>query len=448
MSEQLHNVTYQQTCQTCKTVTQYKKDAVVLCDWYENGYITCPTCKQPLAHDETYALNVPAVVEPSSKKAFCTQCGTQLIDGATFCTNCSKQVGASQNMISAQQSTTQEQNLPFILTLPQEVPMPPTADPMQYTVPSTYDPAKYDYIELPELEEKAEKKLLGIQGMFAKGQKRDELLTSRLLDQVIKDSAKEGKKYSREEADKIRFARDPIFKRKVIETVHSDCDKEYHQNIKRLRKEISSLENAKQKEIARVEESRWTYVADKMLRYNLTEGKVLINDTPFLFSSIKGAGANIHESYRVVTEETGKSKKRGSVGGAVVGGLMFGAVGAVVGGTALGKTTHQSTTNVNNIPTASHVGVIVNIDGFQHEILVLNKTVDQESKEFQEALQKTQNIISALQYLTTIPVPRTYLKAEHEQSVLQIHQRIYDAKNELNAAIENVPTYAIPEKYL
>ena len=180
----------------------------------------------------------------------------------------------------------------------------------------------------------------------------------------------------------------------------------------------------------------------------MTEGKLLLNGTTVLFSSIKGAAANINESYRVVTHEEGKSRKHASVGGAVVGGLMFGAVGAIVGGTALGKTTHNSNTNTNNIPTANHLGVIVDIDGFKSEIVLLNETVDQDSGEFRDAIKKAQTIITKLQYLSTVPVPQSFLKVEEERSVVELKGKIIEAHKELEAAKANVPTYEIPAKYL
>ena len=483
-------LTYEQTCQTCGTVVQYTDESLEFCDWFEEGFLPCPKCRQPLRHSEDYAVaaneeqttstfcihcgkplnsnsafciycggKVPPSPKPAPKQiidvpaagqetvpvaptAFCTHCGRPLNSNSAFCTHCgNKQQEAVRPAVQPVPAAVQP-------AAPALIPMPAPADPMSYFVPDTYDPSKYDDLVLPEVDEKGEKKLLGVQGMFLKGEKREAMLTSKLVEQAIKEKAKAGEKLSKEEIEKIKFARDPVFKQKVIEKVHSDCDKEYNQNIKNCENAITSLEKAKTNEIKRIEESRWTGVAGNLLRYNLTEGKVLINNSPCLFSSIKGAGANIHESYRVVTEESGQSRRRASVGGAVVGGLMFGAVGAMVGGTALGKTKHQTTTNVNQIPTASHVGVVVNVDGFQNEILLLNKTVDQDSREFTDALKKAQELISVLQYLSTLPVPRSYLLPEQEQSVINLQQRIYGAIHELNAARANVPKYEIPPKYL
>lgn len=301
---------------------------------------------------------------------------------------------------------------------------------------------------IESVDEKTEKKLLGIKGWFLRGERRQELLTSKLVEKAIKDQKKEGKKLSKEDIDKIKFQYDPIFKQKVIEKVHRDCDKEYNQKIKKCENDIKSIEKEKENEIKKIEDSRWENIVNKNLRYNMTEGKVDMNNSQFLFSSIKGAAVNIHESYRVETVENGKSKKHGSVGGALVGGLMFGAVGAVVGGSALGKTTHKGTSNSTNIPTANHVGVIVDVDGFKSEVVLLDHTVDQSSNVFRDAVKNAQEIITKLQYLSTVPVPETFLKVEEEASVLELHNKLITAHDALEVAKADIPKYEIPSRYL
>lgn len=301
--------------------------------------------------------------------------------------------------------------------------------------------------QIEAVDAETEKKLLGIRGWFARGEKREELLTSKLVAKAIKEKKSNGE-VTKKDIDKIKFAYDPIFRQKVIDQVHRDCDREYENRIKNCEKTISSLEKARVKEIKRIEDSRWQNIIDNSIRYNMTEGKLLLNGTIIPFSSIKGAEVNVHESYRVEVREQGESKKHASVGGAVVGGLMFGAVGAVVGGTALGKKTHKGSTDTNNIPTANHLGVIVDIDGFKSEIILLHETVDQGSEELKKAYEKAQVIITKLQFLSKTPVPESYLKPEEEATVVEFDNKIIDAHRALEEAKMNVPTYDIPEKYL
>lgn len=302
--------------------------------------------------------------------------------------------------------------------------------------------------EIKKVDEETEKKLLGIMGWFLRGEKREALLTSKLVGLAIKERKNEGQPYTKAEIDKIKFAYDPIFKQKVINKVHRDCDREYNQTILKCESNIKMLETAKAVEIKRIEESRWENILGRKLRYNMTEGKVLMNGAEFPFSSIKGAAVNINESYRVEVQESGKSKKHASIGGAVIGGLAFGPIGGIVGGTVLGKTTHSGNSNTNNIATATHVGVIVDVDGFKSEIILLSHTVDQDSDEFEKTIKDAQKIITKLQSLSTVPVPETFLKVEEEQSVVNLHNKILAAEKELIIAKANVPTYQIPERYL
>lgn len=363
----------------------------------------CTNCGKEIREGDKFCIECGSKIETL---LFCTNCGEKIKKDGEFCTNCGMKVRKTETPISG----------------------------------STIE------LDRPDAEE--EKKLLGIRGWFVSGQKREDMVTSKLVEKAIKERQKRGERITSADIDKIKFANDPIFKQKVIEKVHRDCDREYNNNVRRCENNIKSLEREREKEIKRIEESRWENIVDKKLRYNMTEGKLLINGTSVLFSSIKGAAANLHESYRVEVNESGKSKKHASVGGAVVGGLMFGAVGAIVGGTALGKTTHQSMANTNNIPTATHFGVIVDIDGFQNEVTVLNETVDQDSDKFREALQKAQTIISKLQYLSTVPVPESFLKVEEEWSVVDLQNKIIEAQREREIVKANVPTYEIPKRYL
>lgn len=305
-----------------------------------------------------------------------------------------------------------------------------------------------DNFEIRAVDEATAKKILGIQGWFLKGEQRERVLVSKLVDLEIKRRKESGETITPEEIDKIKFAYDPVFKQKVIDKVHADCDKKYRESVNNAEKNVKELEHSRVKEITRIENARWENIVIKNLRFNTTEGVLLINNSRVPFSSIKGAAVNISESYRIETKETGKSKKHASVGGALAGGLFFGPVGAIVGGTALGKTTHKGQTNTNSIPTATHIGVIIDVNGFNNEVSLLDRTVDQDSMTFVATIQKAQQIISKLQYISTLAVPETFLKAEEEDSVLAIDQAIVSAKNELEQVKANVPTYDIPSKYL
>lgn len=301
-----------------------------------------------------------------------------------------------------------------------------------------------DNFVIETVDKETEKKLLGIRGWFLRGEKRQAVLTSKLVKKAIKDHKKAGGSLSRKEIDKIKFAHDPIFRQEVIDKVHRDCDKEYRQNIKKCENKIKSLEEDRIDEIERIKDARWEEIVDDGVQYNMTEGKLLYGDEIFLFSDIRGAAVSFDASYRAVPEENNKSKKNATVDTAALSGLCFGTITPVVGGI----TAPNNDSVANTIPTANHLGVMVDIQGERSEIVLLNETTDQDSRDCRKAVQKAETLVTKLHFLSATPVPANYLQPEEEKSVLKIDDKIVEAKKDLEAAKADVPTYDIPERYL
>jgi len=254
-----------------------------------------------------------------------------------------------------------------------------------------------------------------------------------------------------EEKELYKFINDSKYRDKVIAKLHRNEDAAYDKRIKQIEYEKSLLNKKKTNEITRISKAGWEKIAGGKLMVNRTEGKIQINNTTALFSSIKGAELNMMVGCRVVTTENSKtkSKKHASLGGAVAGGVLFGPVGAVAGGVGLGKTTGKTTgTSVSKqIPTCTHLGVMVNIDGFISEVVLISDQVDQSSFTFSNAQNKAQNIIAQLRTLAKIPVPTQFLKPEEESTVKAIENQIENKQLEMQNAINNKPTYALPSIY-
>ena len=247
-----------------------------------------------------------------------------------------------------------------------------------------------------------------------------------------------------EEKELFKFQNDSKYREKVIARIHKEEDHEYDRRIKTIESERNKLSKKRTNEITRIYNSRWEKYANGKLLVNRTEGKIKFNNSEALFSSIQGAEINIMSGYRIVTTEqsSSKSKKSASLGGAVAGGILLGPVG-------LGKTKTKGTgsTVSNSIPTCTHLGVLVNIDGFVSEIVFISSQVDQSSLSFSRAQSEAQNLIAQLGVLAKTAVPKSFLKPEEEVSVKAIDREIEIKGQELQAAISDKPVYRIPSMY-
>lgn len=249
-----------------------------------------------------------------------------------------------------------------------------------------------------------------------------------------------------ESRELFKFVNDPIYRQKAIEKYHKACDKNYQNGIQKVQSEINKLEKQRQKTIQSNEDRRWEKFCDSFW-VNEREGKIKVNGTDFLFSSIHGAEINISEGVKIITEENGKSKKHASIGGAALGAVVAGPLGAAVGGSALGKTTHKGKAISNQIPTCNHLGININLNGFVNEVVLLDKTIEQSSSEFKKSKEIAEKIISKLRILANQPVPETYVLPEEEDNVKEIEKQIKNKKVELVEVTNNKPTYELPSYY-
>ena len=90
-------LTYQQTCRTCNTTVTYMDNILDFRPWFPDGYVYCPTCKNPLRHHERYAINsAPAASvdltgrtrTTGGSSIFCTNCGNRFYEKDSFCGKC------------------------------------------------------------------------------------------------------------------------------------------------------------------------------------------------------------------------------------------------------------------------------------------------------------------------------------------------------------------------
>lgn len=257
--------------------------------------------------------------------------------------------------------------------------------------------------------------IFGAKNIFLKEQKREDLLTSILVAEKIKSEKLRGKIFTKEDIAKIKFEYDPLFRNKVESKVRKDADDAYERRIKNCQINLDDLQEKRNAEIRRLTEARWETVGDTSVKFNMTEGKVLVNGTEYPFTAIISAELNKEDSYRLVA---GKATKENPDPDSV------------------------------RIETCNHVGVMVNIGGYQSEVVLLKITADQADKLYIKAMNNAKEVITKLRYLATVPVPESFLPVEDEASVIAIDDKIIEANRELDAAKADKPTYDIPSQYL
>lgn len=257
--------------------------------------------------------------------------------------------------------------------------------------------------------------VFGVKNIFLKEQKREDLLTSILVEEKIKSEKLRGKIFTKEDITKIKFEYDPVFRNKVESKVRKDADDAYERRIKNCKVNLQDLEEKRNAEIRKLTEARWEAVGDTEVKFNMTEGKVLVNGTEYRFDAIISAELNKEDSYRLVA---GKATKENPDPDSV------------------------------RVETCNHVGVMVNIGGYQCEVVLLKITADQTDKLYTKAMNNAKEVITKLRYLATVPVPESFLPVEDEASVIAIDDKIIEANRELDAAKADKPTYDIPSQYL
>ena len=257
--------------------------------------------------------------------------------------------------------------------------------------------------------------IFGMKNLFAKKQKREDILTSILLAERIKGEKMRGKIFTKEDITKIKFEYDPLFRNKVESKVRKEADDAYERRIKNCQTNLDNLEEQRAQQIRKLTDERWEAVADTDVKFNLTEGKVSVNGTEYRFDAIISADLNKEDSYRLVA---GKATK------------------------------DQPNPDSVRIPTCNHIGVMVNVGGYQSEVVLLKVTADQSDKAYTKAMNNAKEVINKLRYLATVPVPKEFLPVEEEASVIAIDDKIIEANRELDAAKADKPTYDIPPQYL
>lgn len=232
-------------------------------------------------------------------------------------------------------------------------------------------------------------------------------------------------------------------------------NKQFKKLVRPVQRKIFKLQKIRKTAIENAAKARWRRVGGR-LSFNSTEGKVIINDRIYPFSSVGEVDIVDNQAFRTVmrTDETvtGGSRKHISPVGAIAGAAVGGGVGAAVGGSVLGRSSKKekirSTTNTENIPTCLHLSVTVIVSGIKEEIVLISKETDLNSSEYRKAQSNAKEIALMLRAISETPMPDTFVPVVREPSVLQVDERIAAAQKELVDIFENPMKYLQDAKYM
>ncbi len=95
-------LTYKKACDVCQTVVKYNDYSLDFRPWFPDGFVYCPTCKKPLRHSESNAVegvrrppevDLTARYNPAANYTgtanFCNECGNRFTKPEEmFCNRC------------------------------------------------------------------------------------------------------------------------------------------------------------------------------------------------------------------------------------------------------------------------------------------------------------------------------------------------------------------------
>ena len=201
------------------------------------------------------------------------------------------------------------------------------------------------------------------------------------------------------------FRNDPVFREREIKKIHAKIDKEHNRQLSDLKKEMSSLPQQKQQEIARRKKFRINSYANGRVQTNRVEGYILIDNVRYKFADIQGARIeSSFDTYVSETKSTGKTKKKVSLGGAVVGGMLAGPVGAAAGAAMMGGSKYKGDTQAAKVETVEHYTVLINVRGFETAIAATSAD-------------DAQRMVDELRRVSQMPQPTKIIPVEEEEAV-------------------------------
>lgn len=119
------------------------------------------------------------------------------------------------------------------------------------------------------------------------------------------------------------------------------------------------------------ERKKWTTIAKNIFEINQTDNRVKLCGCTYDFEDIIDCDLINESSEKIVTQTKGENRKKVSLGKALIGGTLFGAVGAIIGGSA-GKTKVNQQSVTTNSPICNKLQIVVTVMNLESPVVYLN----------------------------------------------------------------------------
>lgn len=276
--------------------------------------------------------------------------------------------------------------------------------------------------------------ILALRLLFFKN--KEKVIQSKLVKEYIRKN-----KLTKEEIIKIKFKYDPIYHDKVINKNKIEKDRQYYLKVSNATNKYNRLVAIKKELILNIKKNRWTDVVENKFSYNLLEGKIKINNEEFKFNQIKKCKIDSDFSKDYITTKNHSSSA----------GLYYfndNKKDDFSRTFLYGKANENVSITTEEIEYCQYLVICVLLDDVEREIVLINKRIDKNTKEYMELVKLAKMILKDLRKFARIKQERKYLEVEQEFVVLKYDKLIETAKKELELAILDRPKYEIDKIYL
>lgn len=298
--------------------------------------------------------------------------------------------------------------------------------------------------------------------IFMRPAKQKIFITNRLLEKAIRESERQtGEIVTTAERDSLRFQYDPAFHAAIEKRASKNVLRDHQAKLNRLTVELKSFEQLREAELKRLESLRWQQACSPALVYSLSDGQIRLNHNLVRkFSDLDHLQLILHTGTRTVKRfsrvglqkhcAATYQKARNKVDQAVDKRIEDPKVEEILPEAAPVETPSLPPL-IATYPVSTCEYLAVRIYFKDHtttEIILLPTAVDWRKKRCQRAYHTAWQLMRELEILQRTPLPEQIVPSTKDPAILQLDQQILTAKERLEQAKQDTPTYEIPARYL